>query len=68
MTHTTKLSSIALAAALAVSTLPAHAVLERMGPVSKAPGIGGYPAWFQDTTGVTMEFCDPKTQAELDLG
>ncbi|MEJ8835376.1 Ig-like domain-containing protein [Ramlibacter sp. AN1133] len=68
MTHTPKLSLIALAAALAVAAAPAHAVLERMGPISKAPTIGGYPAWFQDTTGVTMEFCDPQTQAELDLG
>jgi hypothetical protein len=68
MINTPKLSSIALAALFAVAAVPAHAVLERMGPVSKAPTIGGYPAWFQDTTGVTMEFCDPKTQAELDLG
>jgi len=68
MTYTPKHSLIALAAALVVAAGPAHAVLERLGPISKAPTIGGFPSWFQDTTGVTMEFCDPKTQAELDLG
>jgi hypothetical protein len=63
MINTPKLSSIALAAALAVAAVPAHAVLERMGPISKAPTIGGYPTWFQDKTGVAIEFCDLKSQA-----
>lgn len=26
----------------------------------------GFPAWYQDRTGLTLEFCDPKNQAELD--
>lgn len=56
---------IAAAAVLALAAAPAHAVLERMGPVSKAPSIGGFPTWFQDKTGVALEFCDFKSQAEL---
>lgn len=47
---------------------PAHAVLQRVGPVSNAPTIGGYPAWYQDTTGLALEFCDPQNPAELDGG
>src|SRR3954464_1358480 len=52
---------------LGVST-SAHAALERAGPVSNDPRIGGFPAWYQDTTGVAVEFCDPLTQAEVDGG
>jgi hypothetical protein len=26
----------------------------------------GFPAWYQDKTGLTLEFCDPKNKAELD--
>jgi len=64
-----KRSVIATAAALAiVAAAPAHAVLTRMGPVDQSPTVGGYPAWFQDGSGITMEFCDLKTQAELDGG
>lgn len=63
-----KRTMISAALALAFAASPAHAVLERMGPVSKAPSIGGFPTWFQDTTGVTMEFCDLQSQAELDGG
>jgi Big-like domain-containing protein len=47
---------------------PAHAGLERMGPVSVDPTIGGYPTWFQDGTGLTMEFCNLLTAAELSGG
>jgi cadherin-like protein len=46
----------------------ANAALERMGPIDASPSIGGYPAWFQDKTGLTIEFCDPKNQAELSGG
>ncbi|MBI4322452.1 MAG: cadherin-like domain-containing protein [Chloroflexi bacterium] len=45
-----------------------HAVLERTGPVSNAPSVGGYPTWYQDSTGLALEFCDPKNQAEVDGG
>jgi hypothetical protein len=53
---------------LAMTAPPVHAVLERTGPVSNAPSVGGYPAWYQDTTGIALEFCDPKNQAEVDGG
>lgn len=65
---TPKRSLVAAAVLLALAAAPAHAVLERMGPISNAPSIGGYPLWFQDRTGITLEFCDPKTQAEMDGG
>src|SRR6185369_8802462 len=61
-----KLISAAIALAFAAGS--AHAVLERMGPVNNAPTVGGFPAWFQDKTGITVEFCDLKSQAELDGG
>jgi hypothetical protein len=63
-----KLSLISAAVVLALAAAPAHAVLERMGPVDKSPTVGGYPSWFQDKTGITIEFCDMKTQSELDGG
>src|SRR3954454_9854523 len=49
-------------------TFPAHAALTRVGPVSNAPSIGGFPTWYQDKTGLTLEFCDPMTQSEVDGG
>jgi hypothetical protein len=61
-----KIISAAITLALAAGW--AHAELERMGPISRAPTIGGYPTWFQDKTGVTVEFCDMKSPAELDGG
>ncbi len=60
--------ALAVSLALAAAFGPAHAVLERVGPVSTAPSVGGYPAWYQDTTGLALEFCDPKNQAEVDGG
>ncbi len=51
--------AVALALALATSSFSAHAVLERVGPVSSAPTVGNFPSWYQDTTGVTAEFCSP---------
>lgn len=53
---------------LALSAGTAHAVLERVGPASTAPSIGGFPVWYQDTTGLSLEFCDPRTQSEVDGG
>lgn len=47
---------------------PSHAALERLGPINNSPTVGGYPAWFQDKTGLALEFCDLTTQAELDGG
>jgi hypothetical protein len=52
---------------LVVAAVPAaHAALQRVGPV--APANGGYPAWYQDKTGLTMDFGLPLNQAELNCG
>src|SRR5947209_3024228 len=52
---------------LVATTMPAAfgQGLQRVGPVDNA---NGYPAWYQDKTGLTLDFCSPKTQAELDGG
>jgi hypothetical protein len=64
-----KRSVIAAAAALAiVAAAPVHAALTRLGPIDNSPTVGGFPSWFQDSTGITLEFCDLKSQAELDKG
>lgn len=60
--------AVALGVLVAGSVPAAHAILQRVGPVSNAPSVGGFPAWYQDTTGLALEFCDPKNQAELDGG
>src|SRR5512135_560784 len=54
--------------ALAMGAGTADAALQRMGPINNAPTVGGFPSWFQDTTGLTMEFCDLINQAELNGG
>ncbi|MFL5413891.1 MAG: hypothetical protein ACJ79D_21200, partial [Myxococcales bacterium] len=46
-------------------TFPAHAALQRVGPVSNAPSIGGFPTWYQDKGGLALEFCDPMNQSEV---
>ena len=57
---------------LVTTAVPAaHAALERVGPVDIANGA--YPAWYQDNTGVALEFCSsigvgPGAQAELNGG
>lgn len=56
---------VALAAVLGVALPAAHAALERVGPVVVGTGGHGYPGWYQDTTGLTLEFCNPLSQAEL---
>ena len=56
----------ALAAAVSLALLsPAHAALTRMGPINNSPTVGGFPSWFQDSTGIAIEFCDPQSPAEL---
>jgi hypothetical protein len=47
------------------SAAPASAQLERVGPTVPA---NGFPAWYQDKTGIVLEFCQPLNQAELDGG
>ena len=62
---TFKLSTLALSLSAALLAPSAHAVLERVGPTVQA---NGYPAWYQDTTGLSLEFCTPLNQGELDGG
>jgi hypothetical protein len=53
-------------AAIFLLAMPmAFAQLERFGPVNSATG---YPAWYQDKTGLTLEFCTPANLAELQGG
>src|SRR3954463_2497288 len=47
---------------------PARAELDRVGPTSADPRVGGFPAWYQDKTGIAIEFCAPINQAEVDGG
>jgi hypothetical protein len=65
---TSRRSLLSAAVLLALAASPAHAVLERFGPINKAPTVGGFPAWAQDKTGITMEFCDLLSAAERDGG
>ena len=57
-----KRSTIALSISVALLGQPAHAVLERTGPVDLA---NGFPRWYQDSSGISIELCLPLTQAEL---
>src|SRR5689334_1276908 len=43
----------------------AEAALQRVGPVNPT---FGYPTWYQDATGLTMDFCTPTNAAELSGG
>jgi hypothetical protein len=52
----------------ALVAVPAHATLSRVGPPNPDPRVGGYPSWYQDSTGLALEFCDPLNQAELQTG
>ncbi len=64
-----KLHVISAAALLAIAaTAPAHAGLERAGPVDRSTNIGSYPSWYQDHSGITLEFCSLTNQAEWDGG
>ena len=65
--HFSALLSISLAV-LILFAGEAAAFLHRAGPINPAPSVGNYPAWYQDITGLTLEFCDPKNDAELDGG
>ncbi|MFL5415800.1 MAG: Ig-like domain-containing protein [Myxococcales bacterium] len=66
----TKRSFISIPSALAAVlmlgiTFPAHAALERVGPVNAAPSVGSFPAWYQDASGLSLEFCDPLNASEV---
>lgn len=67
MRHSLARTILATSVALALMS-PAQAALERMGPINNSPTVGGFPAWFQDKSGIALEFCDPLNQAELDGG
>lgn len=60
-----KLKCIVTAVSLALVAGTAQAVLERVGPTDLA---NGFPRWYQDTTGISVELCLPQNQAELDGG
>lgn len=59
---------IHLAVALAFVAGGVNAELARLGPVDTAAGGNGFPKWYQDKTGLALDFCAPKTQADLDNG
>jgi Big-like domain-containing protein len=54
--------TLALASTLFLLPLSAQAALQRVGPVDPA---NGYPLWYQDTTGLTLNFCSPTNLVEL---
>jgi VCBS repeat-containing protein len=58
-------TGIAALLTLIVLAPSANAQLARMGPIDPN---NGYPQWYQDKTGLTLEFCDNQTQAELQGG
>ena len=62
---TFKLSTLALSLSAALLAPSAQAVLERVGPTMQA---NGYPAWFQDKSGLTLDFGTPSNQSELNGG
>ena len=53
---------ILLYAVLLLFAVSAQAVLQRVGPTDPA---NGFPQWYQDTTGVSTEFCSPLNDSEL---
>ena len=58
-------TQVSLAFLLAFGVGGAQAELLRVGPTSQA---NGYPVWYQDPSGVVLEFCSPSNQAELEGG
>jgi hypothetical protein len=62
MMRTLTKSLTALLLATALYPAAASAALARVGPVSP---VHGFPEWFQDDTGITLELCVPSTVAEF---
>lgn len=58
----TRLNTMALSIALALGAGSASAELARVGPIDRA---NGYPAWYQDKSGLTLDFCQNLSAAEL---
>lgn len=50
---------------MVLAAVPAAAQLERAGAVDPATG---YPMWYQDRTGLVLEFCQPLNNVELTDG
>ena len=47
----------------------AQAMLFRVGPNDEpSPPGSGYPLWYQDTSGLALDLCIPRNQAQLDAG
>jgi hypothetical protein len=60
---------VVLALLFAVGLPAAHAQTDLSGFARSGPvGFGGYPTWYQDKTGLAMEFCSPLNASELDGG
>jgi hypothetical protein len=62
---TRSIRMLTLVSVLAVLPFSAQAALQRVGPVNPA---NGYPAWYQDFSGLVLDFCSPTTAAELSGG
>ncbi len=58
-----KLKHTLLATAIATASMGAQADLARQGPVSAA---NGFPAFYQDNTGLALDLCLPNTQELID--
>jgi hypothetical protein len=56
---------LTLVSLLSIVALSAEAALQRVGPVNPATG---YPSWYQDGSGLALEFCSPTNAAELNGG
>ena len=61
-----RLSTVAVSLALTLGAATANAELARVGPndVPSPPG-NGFPLWYQDTTGLALDLCNPTTQAQV---
>ena len=61
----TRASTLLGALLMAATVFAQPQGLERVGPTSPT---NGFPTWYQDKTGLALEFCQPLNQAELDGG
>jgi hypothetical protein len=57
--------TLAVVSILFLAPVTAQAALQRVGPVDPA---NGYPVWYQDGSGLTMQFCSPANAVELNGG
>ncbi len=61
-----KASAAAVALTLASGSFSSHAALQRVGPVTNDTSLGFFPSWYQDKTGITLEFCAPSPEEMAD--